>query len=478
MIVRVLHGLNVADRATTVSFCAAPNDWVKARGLGSEIEIEYVNCVQTRFDPTLHRRAAATFITYELLSLRSNMLWWDIKSRIQSFLEASEVNVAFPQDDYTCSAYLDRFFSEGLIHYVYSAILNNLDRIYPRTVSTIPIRPCPTGFYDPRLGERLKLNLMHPRDRSVDFFSRVRKLPLYFGATSRNKAIATEEMGKALAEHGLYTDVSSSNDSALVGSSWHRRLANSRTTYVGLGGAYRTDPLGYEARWTVKLGSLNVLSEEQIFRVVRDRKSKEGNFSAHGPRIFEALALGTIPIMTREAASHIPALLEHGLYIDSDVETVASIARKIRDHDFLGELSARSALIMSKQKGLTSVEFFDDVFSTILPAFKFSRRDEEATKNGTEHEVRESASLQVSLLKPAIRSKITSALLSLNPTKFSPKRMLTCDISALLRSSGVKSRSAHRAAAQLIEEIQSGRATPIAGLQYPLSFQDAFLLQA
>lgn len=362
MLVRVLHSLLESDRSTTVAFVTMFGR--RAAQAFPSLSVEYVNCIQTRFSPVSANYADLTIVTYDLLSHRSSPLWPEVRNRLFEFLQHSRRNVAFPQDDYTLSDSLDKLFASGMFSKVYTPITENLERIYPKSLNRTDFEVCMTGYYDIEFWKPQLPVLKSLEKRSIDFFSRVRLLPHYLGAAARRKGVETLELERDLSLEGLSCDVSTSGKEVLLGSDWLKRLAEARATYVGMGGASRTDPRGLEMLRHRRLSQLSILSEQQIFRISRDWKSRTGAFRAIGPRFFEAVATQTAVLM-----SEAPGIesLEAGVhFIDISLKAPHEVADLIRDTAYLEQITRAAKKTLGGSRKHQAFGFVDSLFAEHL----------------------------------------------------------------------------------------------------------------
>lgn len=293
MLVRILHTLGVTSRQTNILHTGM--FLLFREKSGDSVEVEYINPLLTRFDSKIHRTPNLTVVSYELLSLRSIVDWAEVKSRILPFLEKSARRVGFPQDDYTGTAYLDSFLTEHKFSAVYSAVTNDLNLLYPKFRKVGRIEHALTGYISDVQRTSQSMPLNNSNSRPTDFFSRIRKLPLYFGESARTKAMLSEQLAQGLERAGLRVDFSTRDSDALTGSKWEASLRASKATFVARGGASEVDPWNDTAKNFRALEKVGI-SEEWSYRLAKPLRLRRGDFSATSPRLFEALATGTVII--------------------------------------------------------------------------------------------------------------------------------------------------------------------------------------
>lgn len=293
MLVRILHTLGVTSRETNILHSGMFLLFQDKADVS--VEVEYINPLLTRFDSKIHRTPNLTVVTYELLSLRSLLDWAEVRGRILPFLEKSVKRVGFAQDDYTSAAYLDSFLTKHGFSAVYSPLTADLNLIYPKFRKVGRIEHALTGYY-PNVGATSQgMPLHNSNSRPVDFFSRIRKLPPYFGPSARTKAQLSEQLAKGLERAGLTVDFSARDSDALIGSRWQNGLRGSKATFVARGGASEVDPWGQTYQNFVALENVGI-SEKWSYRLAKPLRVKRGDFTATSPRLFEAVANGTVLI--------------------------------------------------------------------------------------------------------------------------------------------------------------------------------------
>lgn len=354
--VRVVHALNKRDRKTTLDFALSFGRYAPKQ----DFSVEYVN-------PLLTSAARASPVdisvfTYELLSLRTSPFWADIETRIIGFAQKSVRNVLLPQDDYTASKYLDRLAVEGGFDAIYSPLGKDLDKVYPKSLKKIPIHTILTGYFNP--SDCFQLEEVTPDDyynRAVDFAGRVRDLPPYFGEAAQLKAEFSNRVADEFFRKGRNVDFSTDASAALLGDQWKKLLESARYTPVAKGGASRVDPWGLEARKFAILKSYCRMSDEDSFRLAQSHSAPNGDFSAIGPRFFEAIASGAALIMPEDFyfLGFSPGI--HYLAVKPDYENLIEIEISSRQPELWVELSNNARRFLAESEHLTYLGFVKEL---------------------------------------------------------------------------------------------------------------------
>lgn len=353
MILRVLHNLSTFSRQTNILHSGMFALFLPDSTNG--ISVEYVNPLLTRHDSERHTKADLTVVTYELLSLRSLVDWFEVEGRLRAYLTNSERNIAFVQDDYTGSGFLEEFLLRNRFAAVYTPLQNDLDKIYPKFQQTARLEHAMTGYFDDRPSALDALDFTNPSNRAFDFFSRVRRLPRYFGRHGQRKSELSRSLARFLLERGASVDFSDLDSDAITGKAWGEKLSNAKTTFAALGGASEVD------RWNSTANNYGLLKRAGVpdgwaYALSKPMRPIQGDFSAVSPRVFEAVARGTVMISPPSDTLHGFIPWEHFLPWEGHENTVDEVMSAIRDSDRLAQIAgaARDLVRNGNDYGYTS----------------------------------------------------------------------------------------------------------------------------
>lgn len=328
--------------------------------------LEYVNPLLTKFNLDETSPVDLTVLTYELLSLRALVDWDEIEQRIAPYLSVTKKKVAFAQDDYTSAGYLDRFLAKFRFDAVYSAIKADHELIYRRFKRIGRIEYAQTGYFYPEMVLDNQSHIRH-QYREIDFFSRVRSLPPYFGFSAQKKTILSAELASKLQRRGLSVDFSSRPEDQIVGPAWQRRLSSAKSTFVATGGASQVDRWGQLAFDYSLTERLPFLSDKGRYFFSSQLLPTRGNFSALSPRTFEAVACRAVIISPpgEVVGGFIP--WEHFLPWTSSgsVEKIVSI---LRDNFALEDIAENALSVVRFSKDLTYSSFVSKFLKKELPS--------------------------------------------------------------------------------------------------------------
>lgn len=341
----VVHGLRDDSRLTNTLHSTA-----FARHLGG-FEVSYVNIYGCLSFDGLSQSFDVGFVTYEVLGLRTAPEWVDVKRRIESLLARCEVKIALPQDDYTACQVLDDFVVDASIDFVLTPITKNLEVLYPRSKKRgVVFREMLTGYWEDQMTPKAQsLSRAFPK-REWDLGQRVRMLPPNLGSIASRKAELALQFSEYLNQLGFSCDVSSKDSDAIQGFDWWRFLGNCRFTVGRKGGASLGDPRGRMARRAEVVSSIFPgLAPERVRQLCRFSRLTEHDFSAIGPRMFEAAALGVCQVLDEDEYVEGFEPWKHYLPLRKGLQNIDQVVEVMRDYERCQEIAtnARNHLITS-----------------------------------------------------------------------------------------------------------------------------------
>lgn len=327
-----------------------------------DASIQYVNPLLSRADKDVF--VDITFVTYELLSLRNSFAWADVRFRLEEFFRISEKTVVFPQDDYSASSLLDDLvYKNGLI--VYSPIHNDLEKIYKKSHRSNRFEPALTGYFESWGQEKPEpVSVGDYESRKIDLGGRVRNLPSYFGEQGRKKAQFATKLSTEAQARGFQVDFSDDDSQAMVGLTWRNFLKKMKFTIASRGGASLTDPTGAVSFWYRRLRLRSDISDFQAFELARSNRMAEGDFSAVGPRVIEAVENQVALLQLDEPCFDGFAPGEHYLAVSEDFSNLEEIFAHMRNKKEWVRLVNNSNQFLWSNRGLHYSGFIEGLIKT------------------------------------------------------------------------------------------------------------------
>jgi hypothetical protein len=250
-----------------------------------------------------------------------------------SFIRYSEaVKIALPQDEYNESEILDEWLSYYRIDILYSIFAQNLDVIYPRTLSICETRQALTGYVDDERDVGKSWKPM--RHRPIDIGYRVRRMPPYWGRHGLLKGMLADSFVKSVQGKNIRADISDREEDFYWGEEWMHFLGECRFVLGCEGGTSLYDPRGeIRDRVTAFVKENPDAGFEEIEAACFPGLDQKYTFSAISPRLFEAAAAGCAQILVR--APYLTAILpgQHYICVEPDLSNVEEVVDQISDLD-------------------------------------------------------------------------------------------------------------------------------------------------
>lgn len=268
------------------------------------------------------------------------------------------VKIAFPQDEYDCSAILDDWLCDWNIDVVYSVIASNWDVLYPKFSAQGKIRLGYTGYIEDSLIDVA----WKPFDkRPIDIGYRVNKLPPYFGKTGYTKWKIGELVDEQASRYNLNTDIKLGEDYFLSGRDWYDFIGDCKCVLGANSGSSLLDPYGHIARLFREYVKKNpAASFEEVEEACFAGQDGKYAFTAISPRNLEAALLGSCQILVEGEYSHILKAGIHYLPLKEDASNFSEVYMAMQDRDYIStvihscreELLSRDELRASKAAGI------------------------------------------------------------------------------------------------------------------------------
>lgn len=258
-----------------------------------------------------------------------------------SFIKDSGAfKIALPQDDYDCSAVLDRWMVDWQIDKVYTVCPEHWDKLYPRYLQRGGnLALGYTGYITNDLISRSKV-LHDISKRKVDVCYRAIKLLPNFGSLGMMKSEIASLFSKATENHNLIKDVSTETKDVIPGLKWLDFIESARCTLGSNSGSSLLDPEG-EIRRCVN--SILDVEPEASFEEVEANcfPGLDSNyiFTAISPRVLEAGMLKTAQILIPGPYSGFIEPWEHYIPLKEDMSNIEEVVSAIKDVLFLRRIT-------------------------------------------------------------------------------------------------------------------------------------------
>lgn len=249
------------------------------------------------------------------------------------FIRTSDAfKIALPQDDYDCSAILDRWMVSWDMDVVYTVCPDNWPILYPNYSAKNKIQLGYTGY----VSDAWLTSCQHPKPfhlRSIDVSYRANRLPPNFGRIGYLKGVIGERFILKFGNADLKLDISTNQNDLIPGDSWHAFLDNSKFCLVTNSGSSLLDPEGDIRARVNRYLSINPRAS---FEVVEENcfKGEDGKyiFTAISPRNIEAALARTVQIGTTGNYSGILQAEDHYIPLEPDCSNVSDVVSMMNDH--------------------------------------------------------------------------------------------------------------------------------------------------
>jgi hypothetical protein len=282
----------------------------------------------TKFDVII---LDTTFLCWRWAKPRK--LWLDRILEQFSFIGASDaVKIAFPQDEYDHSEYLDEWLAAWNVDLIYSVCFDHREIFYKRAALRAEIVQGLTGYVDDADMALMSRTARPFTQREIDVGYRARKLPAFFGRFGQMKALIGERFREKMDGRGLHLDISTRESDMLSGDAWLHFLGNSKFTLGCESGSSLLDGRG-EIRSCVEtaLAIDPSASFEKLEKSCFPAQDMVRIYSAISPRLFEAAIARSCQILV---PSHYMGVLkagDHYIPLAEDMSNVDAVLQEMRD---------------------------------------------------------------------------------------------------------------------------------------------------
>jgi len=260
--------------------------------------------------------------------------------------------IAFPQDEYINSFYLNKFFREIRLDHLYTCLIEkkDIDSVYPyKDTGVSKISTVLTGYVnDKRLKPENKI--ISFEKRKIDIAYRARKNPYWLGIFSLNKWQIAEVFLKAKRNHQIF-DISTKTKDTITGKYWLDFIENSRYMIGVEGGASLNDPKGIiREKVEVYLRVNPSATFDQVSKLFFNKVDNNIKCYALSPRIFEAISVKTCLILMEGHYNGILIPNKHYIPLKKDYSNLVEILDNLDDFNKAKTISnnAYNDIVLSK----------------------------------------------------------------------------------------------------------------------------------
>jgi hypothetical protein len=250
------------------------------------------------------------------------------------FIRTSKAfKIALPQDDYDCSAILDKWMTDWIVDLVFSVCPDHWSVLYPTFSKLNSIRLGYTGYVSDSMIE-LWYHTKPYHFRSIDVSYRANNLPPNFGRIGVVKGQIGAIFASKVSKLNLVLDISTDPKDMIPGNKWHAFMEDSKFCLATNSGSSLLDPQGLIRSCVKKYLALYPLAD---FEDVEEHcfKGEDGKyvFTAISPRNIEAALAQTVQIATVGSYNGLLLPEEHYISLEPDCSNIAEALAMMRDVD-------------------------------------------------------------------------------------------------------------------------------------------------
>lgn len=369
--VRIVHGLLRSYSQNVHLYTASLGAALRELGVIVDIQSGF-------FLPSRDALGAdLTVFSYDLMSARNAARWPAVQDSIRAWSRLSPRRIALVQDDFSLPRLVEALVLEGTIDRIFSphAFDGRAKVLYPLLAES-QTKFVRNGYLDPDILRTFDQS--RPKKESFSHqkvLGRARRLGSNFGFLGSEKSRALEAVGLELECRGIPTDISSSNEERVYGFDWYVKIATARAVINPVGGSSVIDKSGWVPR--VRPDSPLFPGVLRFVEFLNSRSNTQGfalpNF---GPRVLEALALGTPQVLT-----HSPELIEtlfpglkawqHFLPLEKDLSNLSEISDYLSDERALGEIAEAGRAYAEGEESFYFTSFAEKVMSELSESGNF-----------------------------------------------------------------------------------------------------------
>jgi hypothetical protein len=282
----------------------------------------------------------AIILTQTFLGARRDPKMRDRIERVYSpILKQKCFKIALPQDDYTCSAILDRWLIDWGVDILYPACVNHWDVLYPNFSSYGELRQGYTGYINPSSIE-LTRQRQSMATRQVDVAYRADRLSPVYGRMGLIKSEFGNRFAEAVSDCGLRIDISTSPKKTIFGTKWYDFIQSTRCMLGVNSGSSILDPEGLIHEKIIRYQHLNPKSNfDEIESACFPCLDGLYKFTSISPRNLECGLFGTLQILDPGDYGGFIVPYEDYIPLFADMSNISDVLPLIRDVKYLEKIA-------------------------------------------------------------------------------------------------------------------------------------------
>lgn len=249
--------------------------------------------------------------------------------------ESIAFKIALPQDDYTCSAILDRWMVDWCVDVVFPVCVNDWDVLYPKYSQYGRFCQGYTGYISDHLIDRAKAVKPIPK-RTIDVSYRAASLSPEFGRLGLVKSEIGNRFSLRTDGTGLHLDISTKPSDTIPGTKWYDFIGNSKCMLGVNSGSSLLDPEGEIGIAVYRHLQRNPRATfEEVEAACFLGLDGKYEFMAISPRNLECALFGTVQVLTPGPYGGFIHPEEHFLPLEPDMSNFDAVLARIKDHQHL-----------------------------------------------------------------------------------------------------------------------------------------------
>jgi len=282
------------------------------------------------------------------------------------FIRTSDAfKIAMSQDDYDCSAILDRWMVDWKIDLVYTVCPEYWTVLYPKYSKVGKIELGYTGYISDSWIDSWK-NTKPFSERSIDVSYRANKLPPNFGTIGKIKGEIGELFKKTVLGEKFNLDISTDPKKMIPGDRWHSFMEDSKFCLTTNSGSSLLDLEGEIRKkvnyYLAKQPKASFAEVEKECFLGEDCKYK---FLAISPRNIEAALAKTVQIATPGPYNGLLKAYEHYIPLEPDCSNIEEVLSIIKDTQKVNKIANNCKEAILSKDGLRFKNHVRDIIEKI-----------------------------------------------------------------------------------------------------------------
>ena len=343
---------------------------------------------------------------------------FSLPEKFCQYVESSKlsVKIAFFQDEYQyCKQRFD-LINRLSIDLIYTLLEPQyFDEVYYRHTNVKRVLPTLAGYVSNSLIDKATRFFRPFEEREVDVGYRARRLPFYMGRGAQEKTDIASGFVKHCVNHLLRLDIKTDESNRIYGEDWYYFVGNCKFM---LGTEAGVSLFDFDGQIKQKCNELTRMDPDICFNELEKRllSKIDGNINYRmiSPRIFEAAALGAVPLLF---SGHYNGLISAGsnyIEIDRNFSNIECVLNQLKDNSVI-------KTILQNNKSL--VESYEVSYENFISSF-----DEEILEYLSLHRLQKryvnEGEVDKLLMKGQLFRKLVALLTYIRKTRFPGKNLM------------------------------------------------------